>query len=90
MLADLFQRARLAPVEAEAQPEDLPLPLVEGRQQAVDLDRQERGRRHLERRLGGAVLDHVAELGVAVLTERLGERERLGAKAQGLDQLVLG
>ena len=45
---------------------------------------------HLEGRLGRAVLDHVAELGVAVLAQRLGERQRLGPEAQRLDQLVLG
>ena len=47
-------------------------------------------RGHLEGRLGRAVLDHVAQLGVAVLAQRLGQRQRLGPEAQGLDELVLG
>ena len=71
MLADLFERARLAAVETEAQLEDLPLALVERGQQAGDLLGQQRGGGDLERALGRAVLDDVAELGVAVLAQRL-------------------
>ena len=90
VLADLFQGARLAAVEAEAELQDLALALVERRQQPVDLERQEGGGGHLEGRLGRAVLDDVAELGVAVLPQRLGERERLGPEPERLDELVLG
>src|SRR3954469_20058736 len=75
VLADLLERPRLAAVEAEAQGEDVPLPLVERGEELLDLGRQQRGGRDLERRLGRTVLDDVAELGVAVLTERLGGRE---------------
>jgi hypothetical protein len=61
MLGDLVEGAGLAPVQAEAQPEDLPLALVEGDEHLVDLVRQKcRGDR-------GAVLHSVAELGVAVV-----------------------
>ena len=37
----------------------------------------------------GAVLDHVAQLGVAVLAQRLGERQRLGRVAEDLGDLLL-
>ena len=90
MLADLFEGARLAAVEAEAQLQDLALALVERREQAGDLVGQQRRGRHLERRLGRAVLDDVTELGVAVFAQRLGQRQRLGGEAQRLGHLVLG
>ena len=48
-----------------------------------------RGGRHLEGRLGRPVLDHVAQLGVAVLPQRLGERQGLGGEAERLGDLVL-
>src|SRR5437588_6009932 len=66
VLADLLERAGLAAVEAEAQLEDLALPLVERGQQPGDLLGEEGGGGDLERRLRRPVLDHVAELGVAV------------------------
>src|SRR5581483_11520387 len=84
VLAHLFERARLAAVEAEAQLQDLALALVERGQQPGDLLGQQRGGGDFEGRLRGAVLDDVAELGVAVLAQRLGERQWLGRKAQGL------
>ena len=71
MLADLFERAGLAAVEAEAELQDLALALVERGEQPRDLVGQQRGGGHLEGRLGRAVLDDVAELGVAVLAQRL-------------------
>ena len=89
VLADLFEGAGLATVEAEAELEDLALAVVERGEEPVDLLGQERGGGHLEGRLGGAVLDDVAELGVAVLAQRLGERQRLGGEAQRLGDLVL-
>ena len=61
-----------------------------GDEQPADLLGEDRDRGRLERRLRGAVLDDVAELGVAVLAERLGQAQRLGAEAQRLDELVLG
>ena len=36
-VTDLFQRARVAPVEAEAEAEDFPLPLVEAAKELFDL-----------------------------------------------------
>ncbi len=75
---DLFEGAGLAPVETEAQAQDLPLALVERSEQAVDLIGEQRGGRHLERRLGRTVLDDVTEFGVPVLAQRLGQRQRLG------------
>ena len=72
MLADLFERARLAAVETEAQRRGSARSRSSsGASSLLDLVGQQRGGRDLERRLGRAVLDDVAELGVAVLAERL-------------------
>ncbi len=90
VLADLFERAGLSPIEPEPQGEDLTLALVQRRQQLLDLGRQQRGGRDLERRLGRAVLDDVAQLGVTVLAQWLRQRERLGREAQRFGDLVLG
>src|SRR6185369_3725372 len=54
VLPHLFEGAGLAPVQAETQLEDLPLTLVERREQAGDLLGQERGGGHLEGGLGRA------------------------------------
>ena len=89
MLPDLFERARLAAVETEAQLQDLPLALVERRQQSGDLLGQERGGGHLERRLGRTVFDDVTEFGIAVFAQWLRQRQRLGREAQGFGDLVL-
>src|SRR4051812_39761601 len=70
VLAGLFERARLATIETEPQLQDLPLALVERGEQTSDLLGQQRGGGNLERRLGRTVLDDVAELGVAVFTQR--------------------
>src|SRR5690606_3026940 len=70
VLADLFEGARLATIEPEAELQDLALALVERSQQAGDLFRQQRSGGDLERRLGRTILDDVAELGVAVFTQR--------------------
>src|SRR5262245_19316869 len=51
-LAHLFERARLTPVEPEAQGEDLALALVERSEQLLDLVGQEGSGGDLERRLG--------------------------------------
>ncbi len=82
VLTDLFERAGLAPIETEAQLQDLALTLVERAEQPGDLLGQQRRRRDLEGRFGRAVLDDVAELGVAVLAQGLGQRQRLGREAQ--------
>ena len=84
VLPHLFERPGLAAVEAEPQREDLTLALVERREQLLDLVGQQRGGGHLEGRLGRAVLDDVAELGVAVFTQRLRQRQRLGGGLAGL------
>src|SRR5690349_12888715 len=89
-LADLFEGSGFAAVEPEAQGQDLTLALVERGEQLLDLVGQQCGGCDLERRLRRAILDDVAELGVAVLTERLREREGLGREAQRLGDLVLG
>ena len=68
VLAHLFQGAGLAAVETEPQAQDLALALVERGEQPADLVGQEGDGGDLEGRFGGAVLDHVAELGVAYAT----------------------
>src|SRR5271165_495701 len=82
VLADLLEGPGLAPVEPEAQAQDLALALVERREEAPDLVGQQGDGGHLERRLGRPVLDDVAQLGVAVLAQGLGQRERLGPEAE--------
>ena len=82
VLTDRSQRPRLAPVEPEAQRQDLPLALIERGQQTGQRRREQRRGGDLERALRRAVLDHIAELGVAVLAQRLRQRQRLGGKAQ--------
>ncbi len=89
VLAHLVEGPGLTPVEAEAQAQDLPLALVEGHEHLVDLARQQGGRGGVEGRHRGAVLDDITELGVPVLTERLGQRERLGGVAEDLGDLLL-
>src|SRR4029077_17810876 len=70
-LADLFEGPGLATMKSETQSQDVPFALVERSEKAVDLDREERGRGHLEGRGGRAVRDDVRELSVAVLAEVL-------------------
>src|SRR5207249_9827228 len=89
VLADLLEGAGLAAVESETQLEDLALAVVERSEQARDLVGQQGGGRHLERRLGRAVLDNIAQLGVAVLAQRLRPPQRLGPEPESLGDLVL-
>src|SRR5204863_186006 len=65
VLADLLEGAGLAAVESETQLEDLALAVVERSEQARDLVGQQGRGRHLERRLGPTVLDHLAQPAVA-------------------------
>src|SRR5829696_3572377 len=76
-LADLVGGAGLTAVEPEAQRQDVALALVEHRQQLLDLGREHGPGRRLVGRLGAAVLDQVAELRLAVLTDGRLERHRL-------------
>src|SRR5205085_11750215 len=68
-LADFVGGARLAAVEPESEREDVALPLVEHREELLDLGGQHRTGRGVERRLGTAVLHQVPELGLAVLAD---------------------
>ena len=67
--ADLLEGPRLTPVEPVAQAEDLPLPIVERREQLVDLARQQRQRHDVEGRRRRQVGDDVGELGVALAAD---------------------
>src|SRR5580658_9052381 len=89
VLAHLVEGAGLAPVEAKAQPEDLPLALVQGDQHLGHLTGEQRGGGGVERRNRGAVLHDVAQLGIAVFPQGLGERKRFGGMAQDLGDLLL-
>src|SRR5207253_2914914 len=73
VLPDVVEGAWLAAIEAEAQPEDLPLALVETREEPGHVVDQHGGGRVLVRRWRRAVRDHVAQLRVAPLDERFGE-----------------
>ena len=87
MLPDLVEGAGLAPIQPEAQAEDLPLAFVEGDEHLVDLPDEQTGRSSVEGGHRRVVFNDIAELGVAVLAQRLGERQRLGGVAEDLSDL---
>ena len=68
--------------------EDRALALVEHRQHLGHLAGQQRGGRGVERGGRVAVLDEVAELGVAVVTHGLVERDRVDRVAEHFDDLL--
>ncbi len=61
-----------------------------GESSRADLVGQQRDGGSVEGRLGATVLDHVAQLGVAVLAQRRRQRERVGREPQRLGDLGLG
>src|SRR5436190_18278296 len=73
--ADLFERARLLALEAEAELDHLALSLRERLQRLLDVLTAERQRGLLVGRLGQLVLDEVAELRLLLLADRLLERD---------------
>src|SRR3954469_12693006 len=89
-LPDLVKGARLAVGEAEAQPDDAGLPLGEGLQHAgqLVLHEGEADRVDGDDRLG--VLDEVAELAVALVTDGLVEADGLPGVLLDLQHLVRG
>lgn len=90
VLANLFEGAGLTTVEAKAKFENLTFALVEWSKQPGNfLGKQRRGG-NLERGISGAILDNVAEFGVAIFTKRLGEREGFGREAKCFGDFVLG
>jgi hypothetical protein len=60
VLPNLNQGPGLAPVESKAEGDDPAFPLIEDRQELADLGWEQAGDRHLERRPGRAILDHIA------------------------------
>src|SRR5688572_13882060 len=62
LLADLVERGRLARVEPEAADDDPALTVVERGEDLLDLARQHRTGRSVERRLCATVLDEVGQL----------------------------
>src|SRR5207247_3100860 len=77
-LAHLVGRAGLAPVETEAQAQDPPLPLVEDREELLDLGREQGAGGGVERRLGATVLDEIPQLRLAVPPDGLRQGYRGG------------
>src|SRR4051794_8308316 len=65
----ILQGARLAAVETEPQPDDLPLALVQGLEQLLDLAAEHAGRHRVERRGPVGVGHQIAELALAVVTD---------------------
>src|SRR4029453_1813939 len=86
--ADLLQGAGVAVGEAEAELDDLLLPLREGVQDRVELllEQDEAGR--VDRDDGVGVLDEVAEVGVLLLADRGLQRHRLLADLEDLADLL--
>src|SRR3954467_12551813 len=87
-LADLFEGARLAAGEPEAQLDHRTLALGKRRERRLDVGAAQRERRSLVGSLGVLVLDEVAELGVLLLADRLLERDGMLRHAQDLAHLV--
>ena len=90
MLADLFERAGLATIEAEAELEDLLLPGVEGRQQPADLVGEQRTA--ADSNGVAAPRSGTRSPSSASPSSRSGdgERQRFGGVQQGLGDLRLG
>jgi hypothetical protein len=67
-VTDLFEGARVAPVEPVAEAKDLALPGVQGLEQLFDLFAEEPSGDDLERRCGTEVGHDVTEVSVAIGT----------------------
>ena len=87
MLPDLFERARLAAVETEAELQDLALSLVERGEQASNFLGEERRGRNFEGRVGTAS-STTSPSSASPFAQRLGERQRLGGEAKRLGDLL--
>src|SRR5438045_461203 len=77
LLADLSERARFAPVEAEPQRKEPALTIAQRQEQLLERRREDRIRGRVERRLCGPVLDDIAEVCLAVFPQRFGQRPRV-------------
>src|SRR5918992_1933368 len=88
LAADLLEGAGVAVGEAEAELDDLLLPLREGVQDRVELllEQDEAGR--VDRDDGVGVLDEVAEVGVLLLADRGLQRHRLLGHLEDLADLL--
>jgi hypothetical protein len=83
-LADLVQRPGPAVGQAEAQPHDTCLALGQRGEHRVELLLQQRERHRVDGHHGLGVLDEVAELGVALVADRLVGVGGVGDNAQPL------
>src|SRR5205823_5094246 len=88
VFGDLLERALAAAVESEPQAKYRALPLVEHLEHLGNLAREKRDRGGVEGSGCIAILDEVAELGVAVVTDGLVERDGVDRVAEHLDDLV--
>src|SRR5438445_536407 len=88
VLGHFLERALAATVEPEAQREDRALALVEHRKHLGYLAGQQARRRVLEGRDRVAVLDEVAELGVAVVADGFVQRHGVDRVSEHLDDLL--
>src|SRR6266540_2350621 len=88
LAADLFERARVAVGQAEAELDDLLLALAEGVQHRVELllEQDEAGRVDRDDRVG--VLDEVAEVGVLLLADGRLQADGLLADLEDLAHLL--
>ena len=89
LAADLFERAELAVLQAEAKDDDFALALGELAQRVANLRLEQLLRGELERVRHRLVFDEVAEEGVAVLADRGFERDRVAGDVEHLADLVV-
>ena len=89
VLADLVKCAGLTPIQSETLPEDLSFAPVEDDEHLVDLTREQCGGHGVERGDRRMVLQHVAEFGGIVLSQRLRQRQRHSGVAKDLGNLLL-
>ena len=84
---DLFERARLAAVETEAELQDLALRSSSGASRRAISSRRSAVAAASKGGVGTAVLDHITEFGVAVLRNG-SESDALGGEAKRLGDLL--
>src|SRR5487761_2742424 len=75
LLADFFERARVA--VAEAQFQNFPLAFVQAAQHVAQLALEQTEARHVQRAFGGLVLDEIAEARVVAVAHGRLQRDRL-------------
>ena len=77
LLADFFERARVAVAEAEAQFQNFPLAFVQAAKHIAQFVLEQAEARHVERAFGGLVLDEIAEVRVLAVADGRLQRDGL-------------